>query len=85
MELSEKKSNAQFHQLLKAVRHVLSGMFGSGNPADRELAAFYRENRQCGSRDRALINDSIYTLLRHWGWVRKLAGRDKGTRTQGYG
>ena len=76
MELSEKKSKAQFHLLLKATRSVLSGLFGSGLPADRVLAAFYRENRQCGSRDRALINNSIYTLLRHWGWVRQLSGKE---------
>lgn len=51
-------------------------MFKTGSPADRELAAFYRNNRQCGSRDRALINSCLYTLLRHWGWVRKLAGKE---------
>ena len=76
LELSEKKSQAQFHLLLKAARKVLTGMFGSGYPADRELAGFYRENRQCGSRDRALINNALYILLRHWGWVRKLAGKE---------
>ena len=76
LELSEKKSQAQFHLLLKAARKVLTGMFGSGYPADRELADFYRNNRQCGSRDRALINNALYILLRHWGWVRKLAGKE---------
>ena len=76
MELSEKKAKAQFHLLLSATRSVLTGLFKSGNPADRELAAFYRNNRQCGSRDRALINSALYILLRHWGWVRKLAGKE---------
>lgn len=76
MELSEKKEKAQFHLLLSATRSVLTGLFKSGNPADRELAAFYRNNRQCGSRDRALINSALYILLRHWGWVRKLAGKE---------
>ena len=76
MELSEKKAKAQFHLLLSATRSVLTGLFKSGNPADRELAAFYRNNRQCGSRDRALINSALYSLLRHWGWVRKLAGKE---------
>ena len=41
MELSEKKALAQFHLLLSATRSVLTGLFKSGNPADRELAAFY--------------------------------------------
>ena len=76
LELSEKKALAQFHLLLSATRSVLTGLFKSGNPADRELAAFYRNNRQCGSRDRALINSALYILLRHWGWVRKLAGKE---------
>ncbi|MBR7104719.1 MAG: RsmB/NOP family class I SAM-dependent RNA methyltransferase [Lentisphaeria bacterium] len=76
MELAEKKSKAQFHLLLSAARHVLTGMFSKKNPADRELADFYRRNRQCGSRDRALINTALYILLRHWGWVRKLAGTE---------
>lgn len=75
MELSEKKALAQFHLLLSATRSVLTGLFESGNPADRELASFYRNNRQCGSRDRALINSALYILLRNWGWVRKLAGK----------
>lgn len=74
VELSEKKSKAQIYLLLGAARQVLSGMSGRKSPADRELVAFYRSNRQCGSRDRALINHCIYILLRHWGWVRKLAG-----------
>ena len=76
MDLSEKKAKAQFHLLLSAARQILSAMFSNGSPADRTLAGFYRNNRQCGSRDRALINSSLYTLLRHWGWVRKLAGKD---------
>ncbi|MBQ7206863.1 MAG: RsmB/NOP family class I SAM-dependent RNA methyltransferase [Lentisphaeria bacterium] len=74
MELSERKIAAQFQLLVGAAETVLAGMFGRKAPADRELAAFYRTNRQCGSRDRAFINRTVYTLLRHWGWARKLAG-----------
>ena len=74
MELPERKSAAQFQLLIDATQSVLAGMFVRHAPADRELAAFYRADRRCGSRDRAFINDSVFLLLRHWGWARKLAG-----------
>ena len=74
MELSERKSTAQFQLLIDATESILAGMFRRRNPADRELASFYRADRRCGSRDRAFINNSVFLLLRHWGWARKLAG-----------
>ena len=74
MELPERKSAAQFQLLIDAAQSVLAGMFFRHAPADRELAAFYRADRRCGSRDRAFINNAVFLLLRHWGWARKLAG-----------
>ena len=57
--------------LENAARQVLGEVFGSGRPADRAVAGFFHDHRQCGSRDRALIGQGVYALLRYWGWLRR--------------
>lgn len=81
-ELPAHKYRSQLLLLSRAGRQVLSGMFGSRQPADRELAAFYRQERKCGSRDRSFINGGLYALLRHWGWTRKLLNDDLRRRIE---
>lgn len=44
-----------------------------GKPADRCLKDAFYLNRQLGARDRRLINETLYALLRWWGWLYRLA------------
>lgn len=69
--LAPGKRNAQLNLLDEALRRVLTGIFGRRQHSDRVLAAYFRENRRCGSRDRAFISEAVYALLRHWGFLRK--------------
>ena len=69
--LAPGKRNAQLNLLDAALRRVLTGIFGRRQHSDRVLAAYFRENRRCGSRDRAFISETVYALLRNWGFLRK--------------
>lgn len=78
-------SSVQENKLLKmrfytteaAVREVLKGIFSNPSiPADRTLGDFYRSHRNCGSHDRNLINNSVFALLRYWGFLRKIMPQD---------
>ena len=69
--LSPEKTRAQLRLLDEAARKVLSAGFARRLPADRILADYFRRNRRCGSRDRAFISESIYALLRFWGFLRR--------------
>ncbi len=69
--LAPGKRNAQLNLLDDALRKVLTGIFGRRQHSDRILAAYFRENRRCGSRDRAFISEAVYALLRNWGFLRK--------------
>ncbi len=68
-----KLQKMRFYTAESAVREVLKGIFSTPqSPADRTLADFYRRHRNCGSRDRALINNCVFALLRYWGFIREL-------------
>ncbi|MDR2014225.1 MAG: RsmB/NOP family class I SAM-dependent RNA methyltransferase [Azoarcus sp.] len=43
-------------------------------PADAVLSKFFREHHALGRRDRALIAESVYGVLRRLRWLRRLAG-----------
>ena len=70
-DLNPKKFHSQMKSCGSATRTVLEAMFLQGKPADRTLSNFFRENRQLGSRDRKFISETIYSLLRGWGILRK--------------
>ncbi len=76
-KINEKKFRSQVKSCNSAARIVLGEVFGSGKPADRVLSNFFRENRQLGSRDRQLIGESIYAMLRYWGFLRKLLPEER--------
>ncbi|MBR0458328.1 MAG: RsmB/NOP family class I SAM-dependent RNA methyltransferase [Victivallales bacterium] len=46
------------------------------HPADRALAGFLKENHQLGSRDRRIISETLFSVLRWWGWLRHLVPQD---------
>ena len=70
--LNARKMESQLNLLYTAGKSVLNGVFGRQMPPDLLLAEFFRNNRQCGSRDRALISGCVYALLRYWGYLRNM-------------
>ena len=70
--LNDRKLESQLNLLYNAGKSVINGVFGRQMPPDLLLAEFFRNNRQCGSRDRALISGCIYALLRYWGYLRNI-------------
>ncbi len=42
-------------------------------PADGCLREICRNNHQLGSRDRRVISETLFSVLRWWGWLQKLA------------
>ena len=76
-QLSPEKFRAQLNLLNDAARRVLASGFGRQMPADRVLASYFRENRRCGSRDRAFISETVYASLRYWGFIRRYLPLDR--------
>ena len=64
----------QFDALLEATKLVLRFTY----PADSVLKHFFREQRRLGPKDRALIAETVYTLLRRRLFLQHLA---KGTES----
>ncbi|HEX4857995.1 MAG TPA: RsmB/NOP family class I SAM-dependent RNA methyltransferase [Usitatibacteraceae bacterium] len=52
---------AQFNTLVEALTVVLP----LNSPADVQLKRFFKEHAKLGMRDRALIAETVYTVLRH--------------------
>ena len=49
---------------LDAIVHALTVVLPARAPADTQLRAFFRDNRNLGPRDRALVADTVYAALR---------------------
>lgn len=49
---------------LEAIVEALTVMLPAREPADAQLGRYFREHRNLGSRDRALIADTVYAALR---------------------
>jgi 16S rRNA (cytosine967-C5)-methyltransferase len=49
---------------LDAIVHALAVLLPARSPADVVLKHFFREHRALGSRDRALVADTVYSVLR---------------------
>ena len=49
---------------LQAIVDALTVILPARSPADAELSRFFRERKQIGQRDRALVADTVYTALR---------------------
>ncbi len=66
-------SSVQFDLLLEATKQVLRFV----HPADSVLKHFFRDNRSLGMRDRGLIAETIYALLRKRLWLMQLTQSDQ--------
>ena len=49
---------------LDAIVHALSVVLPANAPADTQLRQFFRDNKNLGHRDRALVADTVYAALR---------------------
>ena len=56
----------------KALQNIFHAVFAEKKVLDRTLSAYFRNNKQLGSRDRQLISEGIYAVFRHFGIVIKL-------------
>lgn len=50
--------------LIRQAAVVLSNLLDFNSPADAKLSAFFRNNRELGTKDRAFIAESVYGVLR---------------------
>ncbi len=66
-------SPLQFETLLEATKQVLRFV----HPADAVLRHFFRDNKNLGMRDRGLIAETIYALLRKRSWLMQLTQSDQ--------
>ena len=66
-------SPLQFETLLEATKQVLRFV----HPADAVLKHFFRDNKNLGMRDRGLIAETIYALLRKRSWLMQLTQSDQ--------
>ena len=57
----------------QVVLTVLTETLRERHPADRTLRDLLAQNRQYGSRDRRIISETLFSVLRWWGWLRKMA------------
>ena len=53
---------------------MLGNVLEFEHPADAVLSKFFREHHALGRRDRALIAESVYGILRRLRWLHRLAG-----------
>ena len=65
--ITQARTTSQF--ILDALFHSLL----EHKPADRCLRNIFAANHQLGSRDRRIIGETLFSVLRWWGWLRKLA------------
>ncbi len=66
-------SPLQFEALLEATKQVLRFV----HPADAVLKHFFRDNKNLGMRDRGLIAETVYALLRKRTWLMHLTQSDQ--------
>ena len=59
---------------------VLGEVLTFAHPADAVLSRYFREHRELGHRDRGLVAESIYGILRRLRWLRRLCGEQATPR-----
>jgi 16S rRNA (cytosine967-C5)-methyltransferase len=54
----------------QSIAQILYEVLDHKRPIDRTLKKFFTESTKCGSRDRHFISESLYSLMRWYGWLR---------------
>ena len=52
--------------MVRSCARLLAQVFEFEHPADALLSKFFRENRKLGMKDRNVIAETVYTILRHY-------------------
>ncbi|CAG0985296.1 Ribosomal RNA small subunit methyltransferase B [Methylophilaceae bacterium] len=60
--------------LLRLAGMALADVLNNPGPADAKLGAFFRQNRELGTRERAFVAESVYGVLRRKGLLAHLTG-----------
>lgn len=69
---SRKRAANRARTCATAVHEQFRIVLETGKPADRILAAFFRQNRKFGSTDRRLISALYFAVFRWWGWLQDM-------------
>ncbi len=72
----DKRTKLQLNQsrsYATVIHQVARDVFDSGKPADRILSARFRGSKKFGSRDRRMIAETLFSVMRWWGWLQNLA------------
>jgi 16S rRNA (cytosine967-C5)-methyltransferase len=71
--MAPNKLQSQTGSCAKIALAILGEALTSSKPADRLLGNIMRANHQLGSRDRRFISETVFSVLRWWGWLKPLA------------
>ena len=72
-DIPSKRIEAHSRTCAATVVHILSRVMRENLAADNALAAHYRKCHFLGARDRHIINETLFSVLRWWGWLRNIA------------
>lgn len=60
---------ARVQAAIELLDQIIDGARNQGAPADRLIAAYFRERRYAGSKDRRAVRELVYRAVRHCGEV----------------
>jgi 16S rRNA (cytosine967-C5)-methyltransferase len=72
-DIPSKRIEGHARACAAVVAELLAQTLLDKRPADRSLANMLYKNRQLGARDRRIISETLFSVLRWWGWLRHLA------------
>ncbi|HEY8355774.1 MAG TPA: RsmB/NOP family class I SAM-dependent RNA methyltransferase [Methylophilaceae bacterium] len=67
-------------KLIRLAGMALADVLNNPGPADAKLGAFFRRNRELGSKDRAFVAESVYGVLRRMAFLEHIAGGGRDPR-----
>ena len=71
-DIPTKRIEAHSRICASATLLLLRQIMCENKAADRCLSTFLRQNHQFGSRDRRIISETLFSVLRWWGWLKYL-------------
>ncbi len=76
--MAARKKGEAAPSLLDAATELVRRVLRFEEPADAVVAAFFREHRSLGARDRPVVADTVYAVLRRLALYRHLAASGSG-------
>jgi len=72
-DIPSKRIEAHSRICASTVVHLLGRTMQERVAADNALAAHFRNNHFLGARDRRIISETLFSVLRWWGWLRNIS------------